>query len=173
MANWSNTVIQLIGDKNNIEKAHQFIQSYIDENYLDPSKLMPDNSVQNRAEYSLMEIDDYTKEDSYIEIYGQGRWCAPSGFFKDVVNKFNLEIDYIDSENGADFCHIIQGDKNNLIEKQYSYWSIEHFECKGGASAFFNEINTWYCSEEDKNDEIEKLIQYYSSSRKYIEEEFE
>ena len=160
MANWSDTTIQLSGKSEAIQNAHNFIEKYSKEGYLDPSVLMKDTSVSSRAKYTIMAIEDYFRDNTSIQIYGQGRWCAPSGFFKDIVNKFDLEIAYVDSENGSDFCHIIQGNKNNLVEKEYSYWSKEHFDHLGGGEAFFDEIVDWY-NIEDPSPEIERLIDFY------------
>ena len=172
MANWSDTTIQLSGNSEAIQNAHNFIEKYSKEGYLDPSALMKDTSVSSRAKYTIMAIEDYFRDNTSIQIYGQGRWCAPSGFFKDIVNKFDLEIDYVDSENGSDFCHIIQGNKNNLTEKEYPYWSIEHFNSRGGATTFFDNINDWY-DEENPDTQIEKLIKYYSTPRIIGEENFD
>jgi len=72
MANWSYTSVSFTGEPEAIDKAHTYISMFIKDNWLDPSSLAKDDSVEQRVEFSTMQIDTFFKDKGYIRIVGQG-----------------------------------------------------------------------------------------------------
>ena len=162
MANWSNTIVRFYGDPGDIEDAYDYIKKYIFDGWIDPTSLAKDDSLEERAGYSIMELYEMHKTDKHLEIIGKGRWTSPSKFFIDVAKMNHLHMEYLDAENGADFTHIIEVDDGKVTEQEFPFWTKEHFDWLGGRDAFLEEIRDWYDYEDEPIEEIEELINYYN-----------
>lgn len=153
MANLSDLNVSIGTDKNNAEEVCAYIKQFIQDGDLILDEFRKDNSVDERANYSMVFEPECTILDNgNISFGGQGRWCGPNQFFIDIAAKFNVEIDYHDSESGSNFYHHVSASGDNVLEDvEYGFYSIEHAKYMG-ADAVKESIEDWYYGTEDSDD---------------------
>lgn len=127
MANHSDTYIRLIGPR--ASEALGMIKSFIKDDWLDVTELMPDDSTESRAGFSYMEIFDITDTDDGFEISASGRWSSPFQFIEMIAKQFNLSGYYLDREAGCDFTHVMEFyNGTKIIDRVDDYFSQLAFD---------------------------------------------
>lgn len=189
MANWSNTTIKINANQKDNEQIRidaindykEFVNQFKKNNFFNPSKLMKDDSIDQRAKYSCAEIIVENQEkDDEIEYYIQGRWCSPSQMFIDACEKFKLSMLYFDRENGCNFTHVIVMENGKVkLDKQDAYISalalkyneeevydeiIENYE----DSEFFDEISIKQYIDHEENEELKKELIKAKCYKKFL-----
>ena len=184
MANWSETIVELRGNKENIEKAKEVIEKYIDGDYFyidkeNVYKEFPEfkdyldslDDISFRAGFSIMEISRYETDETYIFIGGSGRWCSPSLFFKLLAQKYSLSMTYCDAEAGVGFCYFIEMEDGKVVkEEEKDYYCPELVKYLFGGDIYdFIETIDWYFEEGgEKIESIEKVLEAYGTSREEV-----
>ena len=131
MANWSTTVIDIWSDNSkNISDAQDYlINNCIQDDWLDGSHLMPDDSIESRSLYNGGTIIDKEFTGTSINFILEGRWCGPSGLFCYICETYNLSGFYIDREPGADFTHVVEYmDGTEVVNQEDDYISALSFK---------------------------------------------
>ena len=164
MANTSTTNITITSNnEEDINEANIKILNNIRDGQLNPK--IPSNSLEDKARYSGMEIEDYALcGNDTINIYGYGRWTSPDGFFIELCKEFDLSMKYWDSEVGCNFHHRVDVESGKVIlNKEYLSLSAEAIEDKGIDTVI--EEQSWRCDEEDweTKDEHREAFELFSS----------
>ncbi|WP_456470053.1 hypothetical protein [Caminibacter sp.] len=193
MANWSDTLIYIRGEKEKIQKVKEIIDSMLEkDNYGDTWLVPTENKVleifgefkeeiekikkENSLEYNgglinSMIMDKYEVKHTEIVIKGQGRWNAPDLFFKLLAKKLELGLEFFDAELGSDYSYLLIMKNGKIVkevfEKFYSPLSVEYLY-GGNIEDFIEYELDWYFEEDEKIDEIEELLRIYGVDKENL-----
>jgi len=177
MANWSDCNITLNGTAEVLKAVAEELQALIIEEdkekdvlgYLEPSSLAPSDSIADKAGYSCIELDALEINDDNITISGQGRWCAPHGFFKELYTKHSLSGLYTDAEAGCNFFHVMRFEDGECTEdEEYNYFSKESIEHNGREN--YLEEYQWITEEEDWENEYSYIVDVFLATGMTLDE---
>lgn len=171
MANWSYTDVTLRGSEEDILFAETELKSNITGEYLNVSKYIKNDSVNQRAGYSSSEVININILDDTIELSLSGRWCSPHMYFEDFAKRHSLSGEYADMEEGCDFFHLMKfKDGIKIYDKESSYFSQESIDYHD--IDMFIEDYSWIAEGDDweNNDEILKLFAANGYTKKQLKE---
>jgi len=169
MANTSSTHITISGTKENIKKANKELISFMEEEHLIVESKAPDNSIQSKAGYSSMEINLHEVSDTNIVLVGQGRWCSPHDYIKDLCARYDLSCDYTDEEVGCNFYHVLIIKSGLVIkDEEYSYLSKETIALEG-VERYIEEY-AYIAEDEDWEESYKDTIEVFASVGVTIEQ---
>jgi hypothetical protein len=196
MANWSNTSIVITGDEHRIYEAKKVLNKFIfecdysrwldfdEENKEEIYSVFPEfkeyieslDEISFRAGFSTMEINVIDFFSDKIIIYASGRWCSPSIFFKLLAQKFKLDMEYFDAEEGVGFSYYIRvnfGEITEEWEKDYYCKELIKYIYGDVIEGFLDNIEWYFSPEQEKIPAIENLLKELSineENKKIIEE---
>lgn len=177
MANYSYTELEITSNKtknyqiqlDDIEQFKKEFDTFVEESsygqvgWINPIRLQKDDSSNERAKYSTATITYFQYEKDSIFMTLEGRWCSPSQLFIDLCKKYELNLKYIDRENGWDFTHVVIME-NGKIKKNKQSDYISALAINFDKELVFNEIieifeNTEYFDDQDDvNSSIKEFL---------------
>lgn len=101
---------------------------------IDPSAMKKDDSVNERALFSISQLTFYSVQDLEtslsLVLSLSGRWCACSGLFEYLSKTYcPTKMVYVDRENGCDFTHVVIYENGvKKLDKQDAYISLLAFK---------------------------------------------
>jgi len=169
MANWSYTEITLSGSEQDILFAETELKNNITDGWLNVSKYMKDDSVNQRAGYSSAEVISIDILNDTIELSLSGRWCSPHQYFEDFAERHNLSGEYADSEEGCNFFHLMKfKDGIKIHDEESNYFSQESIDYHD-IDMFIEEYH-WIAKDDDWENEWSEIIKLFTANGYTIEQ---
>ena len=160
MANYSDTHISLTGSLLAVQVFKEKLG--IDDKHINKDTFN-EITIEDPDEFFMVvnQIDEEMDDDGNvnIQIYGEGRWSAPTSYIAEIAHECKLKGTLIDAESGGDFFHKIIVNESGIddyMEPYFSQLSIDYY----GIEYFVDTYND-FLNEADSIEDVRDMLELF------------